>query len=45
MQQEFGCVHVPMEACLELQEVHLKVIIHSYQVIMIFTHYQGCFGN
>lgn len=35
-----------VEACLEtVGMVHLKVIIHSYQVIMIFTHYQGCFGD
>lgn len=45
MQQEFGSVYVPMKACLEVQEVHLKVIIRSYQVIMVFTHYQGCFGD
>lgn len=40
MQQEFGSVCV-----FPWRPVHLKVIIHSYHVIMILTHYQGCFGN
>lgn len=39
-------MHRPMETWLEnVGMVRLQVVINSYQVVIIFTHYQDCFGN